>query len=91
MIDCSHGNSSKKHENQPLVAKDIAAQVPHPNPNQGGRGRAQARRGPLPVAGQRGIDPVWDMLCNALLLSSPFSLSLPPHSVLPKSWGLGLM
>jgi len=27
MIDCSHANSSKKHENQPLVAKDIAAQL----------------------------------------------------------------
>jgi 3-deoxy-7-phosphoheptulonate synthase len=23
MIDCSHGNSQKLHENQPLVAKDI--------------------------------------------------------------------
>jgi len=27
MIDCSHANSSKKHENQPIVAKDIAAQL----------------------------------------------------------------
>jgi 3-deoxy-7-phosphoheptulonate synthase len=27
MIDCSHANSSKKHENQLLVAKDIADQV----------------------------------------------------------------
>merc|ERR1719272_2537758 len=27
MIDCSHGNSRKKHINQPLVAKDIAEQV----------------------------------------------------------------
>ncbi|KAI5852455.1 hypothetical protein DFP73DRAFT_2150 [Morchella snyderi] len=27
MIDCSHGNSSKNHRNQPLVAADIAAQI----------------------------------------------------------------
>jgi 3-deoxy-7-phosphoheptulonate synthase len=27
MIDASHGNSSKKPENQPLVAQDIAAQI----------------------------------------------------------------
>ena len=27
MIDCSHGNSSKKHENQIIVADDIARQV----------------------------------------------------------------
>jgi 3-deoxy-7-phosphoheptulonate synthase len=27
MIDCSHANSSKKHENQPIVAKDIADQM----------------------------------------------------------------
>ena len=27
MIDCSHGNSSKKHENQGLVLKDVLAQV----------------------------------------------------------------
>ena len=27
MIDCSHGNSSKKHENQILVAEDIAKQI----------------------------------------------------------------
>lgn len=27
MIDCSHGNSSKKHENQILVAEDIARQL----------------------------------------------------------------
>jgi len=27
MIDCSHANSSKKHQNQPIVAKDIAAQL----------------------------------------------------------------
>jgi len=27
MIDCSHGNSSKKHENQILVADDIAQQL----------------------------------------------------------------
>jgi 3-deoxy-7-phosphoheptulonate synthase len=27
MIDCSHANSSKKHENQPIVAKDIAGQL----------------------------------------------------------------
>ena len=27
MIDCSHANSSKKHENQPIVAKDIADQL----------------------------------------------------------------
>ncbi|KZF22885.1 phospho-2-dehydro-3-deoxyheptonate aldolase, tyrosine-inhibited [Xylona heveae TC161] len=27
MIDCSHGNSSKNHRNQPLVAKDIGDQI----------------------------------------------------------------
>ncbi|HWO09852.1 MAG TPA: 3-deoxy-7-phosphoheptulonate synthase, partial [Polyangiaceae bacterium] len=27
LIDCSHGNSSKNHENQPLVSADVAAQV----------------------------------------------------------------
>ncbi len=27
MIDCSHGNSSKKHENQILVAEDLAKQI----------------------------------------------------------------
>jgi 3-deoxy-7-phosphoheptulonate synthase len=27
MIDCSHGNSSKNHNNQPLVVKDICAQL----------------------------------------------------------------
>ncbi|MFW5801630.1 MAG: 3-deoxy-7-phosphoheptulonate synthase, partial [Spirochaeta sp.] len=27
MIDCSHGNSSKKPERQPLVARDIAGQI----------------------------------------------------------------
>jgi 3-deoxy-7-phosphoheptulonate synthase len=27
MIDCSHANSQKKHENQILVAKDIAEQL----------------------------------------------------------------
>eukprot|EP00288_Rhodomonas_lens_P016793 CAMPEP_0177705824 /NCGR_PEP_ID=MMETSP0484_2-20121128/8907_1 /TAXON_ID=354590 /ORGANISM="Rhodomonas lens, Strain RHODO" /LENGTH=357 /DNA_ID=CAMNT_0019217263 /DNA_START=38 /DNA_END=1111 /DNA_ORIENTATION=+ len=27
MIDCSHANSQKKHENQVLVAKDLAAQM----------------------------------------------------------------
>lgn len=27
MIDCSHGNSSKDHARQPLVARDVAAQV----------------------------------------------------------------
>ena len=27
MVDCSHGNSSKKHENQGLVLKDVLAQV----------------------------------------------------------------
>jgi len=26
-VDCSHGNSNKKHENQPLVATDIAQQI----------------------------------------------------------------
>lgn len=31
MIDCSHGNSSKKHENQILVAKDIAQQISEGN------------------------------------------------------------
>lgn len=27
MIDCSHGNSSKNHRNQPIVASSIAQQV----------------------------------------------------------------
>jgi 3-deoxy-7-phosphoheptulonate synthase len=27
MVDCSHGNSSKNHLNQPKVAADVAAQV----------------------------------------------------------------
>jgi 3-deoxy-7-phosphoheptulonate synthase len=27
MIDCSHANSNKKHENQPNVVKDVAAQL----------------------------------------------------------------
>ena len=27
MVDCSHGNSSKNHKNQPKVASDLAAQI----------------------------------------------------------------
>jgi 3-deoxy-7-phosphoheptulonate synthase len=27
MVDCSHANSSKDHNRQPLVARDIAAQI----------------------------------------------------------------
>lgn len=27
MVDCSHGNSSKNHLNQPEVAADLAAQI----------------------------------------------------------------
>jgi len=27
LVDCSHGNSSKNHDNQPLVSADVAAQV----------------------------------------------------------------
>jgi 3-deoxy-7-phosphoheptulonate synthase len=27
MVDCSHGNSSKNHENQKIVAKDLAQQI----------------------------------------------------------------
>jgi hypothetical protein len=27
MVDCSHGNSSKNHKNQPIVARDVAAQL----------------------------------------------------------------
>ncbi|KAJ1339871.1 3-deoxy-7-phosphoheptulonate synthase [Batrachochytrium salamandrivorans] len=27
MVDCSHGNSSKNHKNQPIVAADIAGQI----------------------------------------------------------------
>ena len=27
VVDCSHGNSSKKHKNQPIVAADIATQI----------------------------------------------------------------
>jgi 3-deoxy-7-phosphoheptulonate synthase len=30
MIDCSHGNSEKNHENQPKVAADVAAQLANP-------------------------------------------------------------
>ena len=29
MVDCSHGNSSKNHKNQPKVAKDLADQIAH--------------------------------------------------------------
>ncbi|KAI8356605.1 3-deoxy-7-phosphoheptulonate synthase [Choanephora cucurbitarum] len=31
MVDCSHGNSSKDHNRQPVVARDIAAQLANPN------------------------------------------------------------
>lgn len=27
MVDCSHGNSQKNHRNQPIVARDVAAQL----------------------------------------------------------------
>ena len=27
IVDASHGNSNKKHENQPIVASDVAKQV----------------------------------------------------------------
>jgi 3-deoxy-7-phosphoheptulonate synthase len=27
MVDCSHGNSSKNHLNQPIVAADVAKQI----------------------------------------------------------------
>merc|ERR1719152_130877 len=27
IIDCSHGNSSKKHSNQPIVCNNIAGQI----------------------------------------------------------------
>ena len=27
MVDCSHGNSSKNHLNQPKVAADVAEQI----------------------------------------------------------------
>jgi len=27
MVDCSHGNSSKNHLNQPKVAADVGAQI----------------------------------------------------------------
>ena len=27
MVDCSHGNSKKNHKNQPIVARDVAAQL----------------------------------------------------------------
>ena len=33
MIDCSHGNSSKNHRNQPLVAKDVADQLASAGPD----------------------------------------------------------
>ena len=29
MVDCSHGNSSKDHKNQPKVASDLADQIAH--------------------------------------------------------------
>ena len=29
MVDCSHGNSSKNHKNQPKVASDLADQITH--------------------------------------------------------------
>jgi len=31
MVDCSHGNSSKKHENQKLVSRDLANQIANGN------------------------------------------------------------
>ena len=31
MVDCSHGNSQKKHQNQILVARDIVSQLSSPN------------------------------------------------------------
>lgn len=27
VVDCSHGNSSKKHKNQPIVAADVGRQI----------------------------------------------------------------
>jgi len=27
LVDCSHGNSKKNHKNQPIVARDVAAQI----------------------------------------------------------------
>lgn len=27
MVDCSHGNSSKNHNNQPIVAESLASQI----------------------------------------------------------------
>lgn len=27
MVDCSHGNSSKNHQNQPKVAAEVAEQI----------------------------------------------------------------
>ncbi|GAN11791.1 phospho-2-dehydro-3-deoxyheptonate aldolase [Mucor ambiguus] len=30
MVDCSHGNSSKDHNRQPIVAQDVANQLAHP-------------------------------------------------------------
>lgn len=27
IIDCSHGNSKKVHSNQPIVARDVCAQI----------------------------------------------------------------
>jgi 3-deoxy-7-phosphoheptulonate synthase len=33
MIDCSHANSSKDHNRQPLVCRDIAAQIAAGNEN----------------------------------------------------------
>jgi 3-deoxy-7-phosphoheptulonate synthase len=32
MVDASHGNSEKDHERQPLVVRDVAAQVAHGEP-----------------------------------------------------------
>src|SRR5215831_3878974 len=33
MIDCSHANSSKDHNRQPIVCRDVAAQIAAGNPN----------------------------------------------------------
>jgi 3-deoxy-7-phosphoheptulonate synthase len=33
IVDCSHANSGKKHENQPIVARDVGKQVAEGNQN----------------------------------------------------------
>eukprot|EP01064_Diplonema_japonicum_P021451 TRINITY_DN30996_c0_g1_i1.p1 TRINITY_DN30996_c0_g1~~TRINITY_DN30996_c0_g1_i1.p1 ORF type:complete len:375 (+),score=89.99 TRINITY_DN30996_c0_g1_i1:43-1167(+) len=52
IIDCSHGNSKKQYKNQPIVAKDIAAQI-----SSGSRGIAGVMIESHIVAGNQKLGP----------------------------------